>query len=353
MKHYQESGVDVEKGGDFVKKISPIIKATHSPHVLSSLAQFAAASDITFLKEYDHPVMMSATDGVGTKIHLANLYHDYRVIGIDLVAMIVNDILTTGCKTLQFLDYLACEKLSEKKMIAIVKGISQGCQIAQCALVGGETAEHPGTMIKGSFDLAGFGVGFIDKEKIIDGNSIEVGDTIIGLPSSGVHANGYSLIRKLFLTNNELPSNRQEQEMIYRCFVKEPTVIYSPILHPILESQTKTGISGMAHITGGGFNENIPRILKSDLAAQINRQDWQIPEPFSQIMKKGNISQQEMFATYNMGIGFVVICRKKNCAFLLEKITENFKLQNLSHLPPAKVIGTIIPRVTPHSIVWQ
>lgn len=298
---YKEAGVDTEKGQEFVKRIKTNVASTHSKNVLGGLGGFAACYDVSFLKSYQEPILLSGTDGVGTKLQIARLLDIHDTVGIDLVAMCVNDILVNGGKPLFFQDYIACGKLFLPRMEAIVSGIVNGCKLAECSLVGGETAEHPGVMPDDEYDLAGFVVGVVEKQKMIDGRTIKTGDSIIGLGSSGPHSNGFSLIRKLLLKDGKLPTGSAEVEFL-RDHVFKPTKIYVKTILSIIE---KFSIKGMVHITGGGFYENIPRVLPTGIGAEIDF----LPESyvFSKLEKDHSLDRNDMYGTFNMGIGYILV----------------------------------------------
>lgn len=304
---YKDSGVDKEAGYKQVQLIKDSIKRTHIPGVLSDIGGFAGLFqlDMTSIKE---PVMVSGTDGVGTKLKLAFMMDKHNTIGEDCVAMCANDILCQGAKPLFFLDYIATGKLVPEKMASIVEGVSNGCVKAGCALIGGETAEMPGLYKEDEYDLAGFCVGVVDKSKIINGSTIEAGDKIIGLPSSGVHSNGYSLVRKIVfdLQNLEPDSFIDELGTTIGEELLKPTRIYT---NPVYEMVEKFNIKGISHITGGGFYENIPRMLPKGLTANVNTSGINTPEIFNLLQKWGNIQLDEMYATFNMGIGMVLVVK--------------------------------------------
>lgn len=296
MLTYKESGVDIEEGYKSVSLIKDYAKKTLSEYVLSGLGSFGAFIELP--EGYKKPVLVSGTDGVGTKLEIAFKTKKYDTVGIDCVAMCVNDILCHGAKPLFFLDYIACGKLDANVSASLVKGISNGCIESGCSLVGGETAEMPGFYSDGEYDMAGFAVGVVDKDKIIDGKKIEEGNILIGISSSGIHSNGYSLIRKVFSDINE-DFNGEE---VWKTLLK-PTKIY---VKPILTLLDKIDIKGMAHITGGGFIENIPRMFgKENLTAVIKKDSYKLPEIFERVIEKG-VDKNHMYNTFNMGIGFVV-----------------------------------------------
>jgi len=302
---YREAGVDVEAGRAFVRRIQSLVQGTHRPGVLGSLGGFSGMFEVP--SGYQEPVLVSGTDGVGTKLKLAQELNRHNTVGIDLVAMCVNDVLTSGAEPLFFLDYLATGKLNEDQLAAVVEGVSVGCQQAGCALLGGETAEMPGFYQPGEYDLAGFCVGIVEKRQAIDGSQVQVGDVAIALPSSGTHSNGYSLIRKILdatsIGLNERPIPLQG-DTLGEALLK-PTQIY---VKPILEAlRTGVPIHGMAHITGGGLPENLPRCLNEGQSVRVNPQSWIVPPIFEWIQATGAIARPEMFNTFNMGVGFVAI----------------------------------------------
>lgn len=313
---YKDSGVDKEAGYKQVQLIKDSIKRTHIPGVLSDIGGFAGLFQLD-LANISEPVMVSGTDGVGTKLKLAFMMDQHNTIGEDCVAMCANDILCQGAKPLFFLDYIATGKLVPEKMASIVEGVSNGCVKAGCALIGGETAEMPGLYKEDEYDLAGFCVGVVDKGKIINGSTIEAGDQIIGLPSSGVHSNGYSLVRKIVFDVQKLETSTFIEELgttIGEELLK-PTRIYT---NPVYEMVEKFNIKGISHITGGGFYENIPRMLPEGLQANVNTSTINTPEIFNLLQKWGNIQLDEMYGTFNMGIGMVIVVKSEE----LESITS-------------------------------
>lgn len=307
---YKNSGVDKEAGYESVELIKKHVKETFSKYVLTGLGSFGGAVELP--EGYKKPVLISGTDGVGTKLILAHKQDIHDTVGIDLVAMCVNDILCHGARPLFFLDYIACGKNYPKKIEAIVKGVSEGCKQGMCALVGGETAEMPGMYKEDDYDLAGFCVGVVDKDKFISGKDIKEGDKIIGLPSSGVHSNGYSLLRKLFFEVKDYDVDTYVESLgdtIGKTLLT-PTKIYVKSILSLLE---KVDIKGMCHITGGGFVENIPRVIPDGLCAKVDTNKVNVLPIFDLISKEGNIDKKEMFSTFNMGIGFVVVVRDEDC----------------------------------------
>ena len=304
-KSYEDAGVNINLANQIVKEIKPLVKKTFTSGVMSDIGSFGGLFSLAGEK-CEEPVLVSGTDGVGTKLKIAFNLDKHDTVGIDLVAMSVNDIITCGAKPLFFLDYISTGKLEKKKTINLIKGIVKGCKMAGCALLGGETAEMPDFYPPGEYDLAGFAVGIVDKKKIIDGKNIQEGNRIIGLASSGLHSNGFSLVRKVLLENKKYQmsdkidglQNTLGEELL------KPTKIY---VKEILDLLKKFDILGIAHITGGGLIENIPRILPEGLSVEIDASSWQRPLVFSLIQKDGNIAKQEMYRTFNMGIGMVLI----------------------------------------------
>ena len=298
---YKDAGVDIRAGDELVKNIKPYAKATNRPEVMGGLGGFGSLFEIP--KKFKNPVLVSGTDGVGTKLKLAFDLNTHNTIGQDLVAMCVNDILVQGAEPLFFLDYFACGKLDVEMATEVIKGISEGCLIAGCALVGGETAEMPGMYSGGEYDLAGFSVGAVERSKVIDGKSISEGDIIIGIASSGPHSNGYSLIRKV-LEKEDIDLSTNLDGKTYRDILMAPTKIYVKSILSLLE---KIKVNGLAHITGGGIYENIPRVLKENQKAVIKKDSWNMPSIFQWLKEKANIGDDELYKTFNCGIGMVVI----------------------------------------------
>lgn len=300
---YKKAGVDVEAGYEAVERMKKHTNRTLRPEVLGGLGGFGAMFDLSSLP-YKEPVLISGTDGVGTKLMLAFAMSKHDTIGKDAVAMCVNDIAVQGAEPLYFLDYLACGKAHPEKIEAIVKGIADGCEEAGCALIGGETAEMPGMYEEEEYDLAGFTVGAADKSAIITGENIAPGDVLIGMPSSGIHSNGFSLVRKVLIDQSGLdlketyaPFDRPLGEVLL-----EPTRIYVKAIKTLRDS---VQVKGMAHITGGGFYENIPRMLPGDLGAAVDPSNWECPSIFSFVEKHGQLTRKDMYGTFNMGIGLV------------------------------------------------
>lgn len=309
---YKDAGVNIEEGYKAVSLMKKYAKETLSNHVLSGLGSFGAMVEIP--EGYKRPVLVSGTDGVGTKLEIAFKTKKYDTVGIDCVAMCVNDILCHGAKPLFFLDYIACGKLESEVAADLVKGISKGCLMSQCSLVGGETAEMPGFYKEGEYDIAGFTVGIVEKDKIINGSKIKEGNVLIGLPSSGIHSNGYSLVRKIFSDLSE----EFNGEEVWKELLK-PTKIY---VKPIIKLMELVDIKGMAHITGGGFIENIPRMFGNrELTAVINKDSYELPDIFKRLISKG-ISTNHMYNTFNMGIGFVICVDKNDVSMVISTLRE-------------------------------
>lgn len=307
---YKDSGVNIEEGYKTVDLIKKHTAKTMIPGVLNGIGSFAGMFEIG---QFKNPVLVSGTDGVGTKLEIAFRMKKYDTVGIDCVAMCVNDILCHGAKPLFFLDYLACGKLEAKVAADIVKGVADGCIQAGCALIGGETAEMPGFYSEGEYDIAGFSVGIVEKDKIIDGSKIKPGDALIGIQSSGIHSNGYSLVRKLIKDLNVDFNGKKIGDVLIN-----PTKIYVKVVQRLMET---IDIKGMAHITGGGFCENIPRMFKDDFTAVIDKNSFNIHEIFKYIMSLG-VDEDHMFNTYNMGIGFV-LCVKPEDEYKVIRIIED------------------------------
>ncbi|MBB6091419.1 phosphoribosylformylglycinamidine cyclo-ligase [Povalibacter uvarum] len=298
---YKDAGVDIEAGDELVERIKPAVKRSMRPEVLAGLGGFGALFEIP-VERYRRPVLVSGTDGVGTKLRLAIETGRHDTIGIDLVAMCANDVVVQGAEPLFFLDYYATGKLSIDVAESVIKGIVEGCVQAGAALIGGETAEMPGMYAEGDYDLAGFCVGIVEKDAIIDGSRTRPGDVLIGLPSSGPHSNGYSLIRKLIKVGKASATTKLGSGLLYDALLA-PTRIY---VKPLLALAKAVPIHGIAHITGGGITENIPRVVPSGLEVQLSAKTWQRAEVFDWLQKTGNIASQEMYRTFNCGIGMTV-----------------------------------------------
>lgn len=308
MATYREAGVNIEEGYKAVSLMKTHASKTFTSGVLNNLGSFAGMFE---LPKYKNPVLLSGTDGVGTKLKIAFAMNKYDTVGIDCVAMCVNDVLCHGGKPLFFLDYIACGKLEGEKAADIVKGVSQGCVDAGCALIGGETAEMPGFYKEGEYDIAGFCVGIVEKDEIIDGSKIQEGNVLIGIESSGLHSNGYSLVRKLITDLDEEFNGDKIGNVLLA-----PTKIYVKLILKLME---KYSINGMAHITGGGFYENVPRMFKDDYTAVINKHSLKVPQIFKHLMELG-IDEEHMFNTFNMGIGYVLCVDAKNAKNIIEDI---------------------------------
>jgi len=331
---YRKAGVDLDQAGELVKRIQPLVRGTFTTGVITDIGGFGGLFSLN-LSEIKQPVLVASTDGVGTKLKLAFWADRHDTVGIDLVAMSVNDIVVQGARPLFFLDYLALGKMDLERVAAIVSGVAAGCKAANCSLIGGETAEMPGFYPENEYDLAGFAVGLVDNAAIIDGSTIHVGDAIIGLASSGLHSNGYSLVRRIVLEQLGLrPDSRipgcarsAADELL------EPTRIY---VEPVLKVLRQFEISGMVHITGGGFYDNIPRILPATCQALIRKDRWKIPPIFRYLQRQGEISEAELFRVFNCGIGFMLMAKADDCADIIELLAAmGFA---------AYRIGEIVPR---------
>ncbi|MDO9281459.1 MAG: phosphoribosylformylglycinamidine cyclo-ligase [Methylotenera sp.] len=305
---YRDAGVDMEAGDALVEQIKPFAKRTMRPEVLAGIGGFGSLFALP--KKFKEPILVSGTDGVGTKLKLAFELNKHDTVGIDLVAMSVNDILVQGAEPLFFLDYFACGKLEVGTAALVIKGIAEGCEQSGCALVGGETAEMPGMYPAGEYDLAGFAVGCVDKANIINGTTIAAGDVVLGLASSGAHSNGYSLIRKL-IEKSGIDFESDFHGKKFKDVVMAPTRIYVKSLLKLIEAMP---VKGMAHITGGGITENIPRVLPAGLTAEIKAASWQLPPLFQWLQAQGNMVPSEMYKTFNCGIGMAVIVAKEHAA---------------------------------------
>ena len=304
---YAAAGVDIEAGYQGVKMMNRYVQRTLTADVISDLGGFGGLFSLD-LHGLEKPVLVSGTDGVGTKQRIAQLMDRHNTVGIDCVAMCVNDIICCGAKPLFFLDYIAIGKNIPEKVVSLVSGVSEGCVRAGCALIGGETAEHPGTMKPDDYDLAGFAVGVVDRDKILDKNKMQPGDVVIGLPSSGLHSNGYSLVRKVFdVENADLGQYYGELGCALGEELLRPTKIY---VRPVLAAIEAADIRGISHITGGGFYENIPRCIPDGLCAKIEKKALRIPPIFPLLSRMGGISERDMFNTFNMGTGMVLVAAK-------------------------------------------
>ena len=318
---YKKAGVDIEAGYKSVELMKEHVKKTMRPEVLGGLGGFAGAFDLSGIKNMEEPVLLSGTDGCGTKVKLAFVMDKHDTIGIDAVAMCVNDIACSGGEPLFFLDYIACGKNYPEKIASIVSGVAEGCLQSECALVGGETAEHPGLMPEDDYDLAGFAVGVVDKKDIIDGSTIKAGDTLIGIASSGVHSNGFSLVRKVFeMTKESLDAYYDELGKTLGEALIEPTRIYIKALKNVKNAGVR--IKGCSHITGGGFFENVPRMLPENVRAIIKKESYPVPALFDLIQKNGNIEEHMMYNTFNMGLGMVIAVNPKDVDATMKAIED-------------------------------
>jgi len=298
---YRDAGVDIDAGDALVEAIKPFAKRTLRPEVLAGLGGFGALCAIP--EKYKQPILVSGTDGVGTKLKLAFALGRHDGVGVDLVAMSVNDVLVQGAEPLFFLDYFACGKLDKAVAVRVIRGIAEGCEQAGCALIGGETAEMPGMYPEGEYDLAGFCVGVVEKDKIVDGKSIQPGDALLGLASSGAHSNGYSLIRKIL--GEDKPNSGLADTLM------EPTRIY---VKPVLKLMATVTVKGLAHITGGGLVGNVPRMLPDGMRAVLRKKMWPRPEMFNWLQKNGNVAEAEMHRVFNCGIGMVICVAREHVA---------------------------------------
>jgi len=335
-KSYKEAGVDISLANQIVKKIKPLIGKTSIPGVLGGIGGFGGLFSLAG-QNYKEPVLVSGTDGVGTKLKLAFALNKHDTIGIDLVAMSVNDIITCGAKPLFFLDYISIGKLSEEIAVNLIKGITEGCKMADCALLGGETAEMPGFYPEGEYDLAGFAVGIVEKSKIIDGREIGEGDSVIGIASNGLHSNGFSLVRKVLLEDKKYELE-EKLTFLKSTLGKEllrPTRIYVKPVSYLLE---KYKVLGIAHITGGGLLENIPRILPEGVSVDLDQNSCPKLSIFSLIQKEGNISDKEMYRTFNMGIGMILVVSPDETEQIINELNQmDF---------PSYLIGRVVKRET-------
>ena len=314
---YRDAGVDIDAGDALVERIKPLARKTLRPEVLGGIGGFGALVEVS--KKFKNPVMVAGTDGVGTKLKLAFRLKKHDTIGIDLVAMSVNDILVSGAEPIFFLDYFACSKLDVGVAADVVKGIAEGCAQANCALIGGETAEMPGMYDPNEYDLAGFAVGLVEKSAIIDGRTIVAGDAVIGLASSGPHSNGYSLVRKVIAVSGADLFEPFEDERTLGQALLEPTRIY---VKPLLALMEKVPLKGLAHITGGGLTENIPRVLPETVCAQLEARRWPRPKIFDWLKRHGNLEDAEMYRTFNCGIGMALVVAKGDVKAAIDGLAE-------------------------------
>jgi phosphoribosylformylglycinamidine cyclo-ligase len=312
---YRDAGVDIDAGDRLVENIKPFAKRTMRPEVLGGLGGFGAMVEIS--KKYHEPVLVSGTDGVGTKLKLAFELNRHDTVGIDLVGMSVNDILVQGAEPLFFLDYFACGKLDVDAATEVIKGIATGCEQAGCALIGGETAEMPGMYPAGEYDLAGFAVGVVEKSQVIAGTDIAPGDVVLGLASNGAHSNGYSLVRKIIEHSKpDLNAHFDGERSLADC-IMAPTRIY---VKPLLALMQQMKVKGMAHITGGGLLENIPRVLPQNVVAELDGKSWHTPKLFDWLRTMGNVAPQEMYRTFNCGIGMAVIVGRDDAPAAMKQL---------------------------------
>jgi phosphoribosylformylglycinamidine cyclo-ligase len=329
---YRDAGVDVEAGRGFVDQIRNLVHSTFRPGVIGGLGGFGGCFQLP--GGFKEPVLVSGTDGVGTKLKIAHILNRHDTVGIDLVAMCVNDVLTSGAEPLFFLDYVATGKLDKEQLTDVVAGITSGCKQAGCALLGGETAEMPGFYQVGEYDLAGFCVGIVEKSLMLDGSQVKVGDVAIALPSTGVHSNGFSLVRKIVSDRHFTWSDRPELlagETIGETFLTPTRIYVKPVLAAL---QSGLSIHGMAHITGGGLPENLPRCLGKNQAIKIDPNSWNIPPVFQWLAEAGDVSPKAMYNTFNMGIGFVLLVPPHQ----VEQTISHFQSQDISALAIGEVI---------------
>nr|MBI3613059.1 phosphoribosylformylglycinamidine cyclo-ligase [Nitrospirota bacterium] len=320
MTTYRQAGVDIEAGDELVRRITPLVRTTFRPEVMTDLGGFGGLFRFQ-AEKYKEPVLVSGTDGVGTKLKIAFLMDKHDTVGIDLVAMCVNDVAVSGAEPLFFLDYFATGKLAVSKAEAVVKGVAEGCRQAGCALIGGETAEMPSFYPEGEYDLAGFAVGVVDRPKIIDGRAIEPGDAVIGLASTGLHSNGYSLARRVLLEEGKLSltSKPADLDRTLGEVLLAPTRIYAK---QVLTLAAEFHIKGIAHITGGGLTENLPRVLPDGCVAQLKRSAWLVPPLFAMLAKMGKVEQEEMYRVFNMGIGLVLVVSSDQADTVIRRVVE-------------------------------
>jgi phosphoribosylformylglycinamidine cyclo-ligase len=336
---YRDAGVDIDAGDALVERIKPFARRTMRPEVIGGLGGFGALVEVS--KKFRNPVMVSGTDGVGTKLKLAFRMARHDTIGIDLVAMSVNDVLVTGAEPIFFLDYFACGKLDVDVAADVVKGVARGCELAGCALIGGETAEMPGMYAAGEYDLAGFAVGLVEKDRIIDGSTIAPGDAVVGLASSGVHSNGYSLVRKVLeVTGADLAQPFDGRTL--GDALLEPTRIF---VKPVLAAMEKVTVKGIAHITGGGLVENVPRVLPGNAVARLEKSRWPRPAIFDWLQSHGGVPEAEMHRTFNCGVGMVLVVPRAQVAATIATMEV--------HGVPAWEIGAVVARegAAPQTVV--
>lgn len=319
---YKTAGVDIEAGYRSVELMKGYVKETYRPEVLGALGGFSGAFSLNSIKQMEDPVLLSGTDGCGTKVKVAFLMDKHDTIGIDAVAMCVNDVACAGGEPLFFLDYIACGKNYPEKIAAIVKGVAEGCKMSECALIGGETAEHPGLMPENDYDLAGFSVGVVDRKDLITGENIKAGDVLVGIASSGVHSNGFSLVRKVFeMTKENLDTYYDRLGRTLGEALLEPTRIYVKALKNVKNAGIK--VKGCSHITGGGFYENVPRMLPDGANAVIKLDSFDVPEIFKMIREQGKIEDKMMYNTFNMGLGMVLAVDPADAQKTLEAVNAS------------------------------
>lgn len=339
---YRDAGVDIDAGDALVDRIKPLAARTMRPGVMAGIGGFGALFEVP--KHLKEPVLVSGTDGVGTKLRLAFEWNRHDTVGIDLVAMSVNDILVQGAEPLYFLDYFACGKLSVDTAAAVVGGIARGCELAGCALIGGETAEMPGMYPDGEYDLAGFAVGAVEKSEIIDGKSIQPGDVVLGLASSGAHSNGYSLLRKIIETTGAKPTDDFHGRPLVDV-VMAPTRIYVKSALAAIK-QHASAVKGLAHITGGGLLDNVPRILQAGLAARLYHEAWEMPALFRWLQEGGRVADDEMYRVFNCGIGMVVVVAADQAHAVEATLNENgeqvFRLGEIVERAPEEAQTVVV-----------
>jgi phosphoribosylformylglycinamidine cyclo-ligase len=317
---YKDAGVDIDKADEFVQRIKPMVESTFRPEVMTKIGGFAGCFSLN-LERYKKPLLVSSTDGVGTKLKIAFLMERHETIGVDLVAMCVNDVVVMGAKPLFFLDYFATSQLDSEKATQVMSGIVKGCMEAECSLIGGETAEMPGLYREGEYDLAGFVVGIVEDAQLIDGSSVTVGDKLVGIGSSGLHSNGFSLVRKILLENHRMSLDKRVEEIgeVLGEELLKPTKIYAKTILNLIRDFR---IGGIAHVTGGGITGNVPRVIPKGSKAVIRKGTWDIPPIFTYLKEKGNIPEEEMLRTFNNGVGMVLVVRPKEVEDILSRLNS-------------------------------
>ena len=334
---YEKAGVSLENGYESVRKIKKHISRTSRMGMMGNIGSFGGMFDLASLN-YKNPILVSGTDGVGTKLVVAQMMDKHDTIGIDVVAMCVNDVLAQGAEPLFFLDYVAVGKNDPSKIEQIVSGVADGCVLSNCALIGGETAEMPDVYKEDEYDLAGFTVGVVEKDKLIDGSKVKVGDALVGISSSGIHSNGFSLVRKILFKDNNVDLNKYEEElgMTVGEAILAPTKIY---VRPVLEVMKHVDVHAVSHITGGGFDENIPRCLKDDMGIEVKEGTWPILPIFNYLEKLGNIPHREMFNVFNMGIGMVLLVNQEDVNKTIEILKDNnFDAYHIGNVTDSKKV---------------